>query len=157
MYRSPPSFLLIFLSIELFFDWWVFFFQVFFHAGIWVICFINSCCYCSVAKTCLILCNPMDCSMSGFPVLHSLPEFAQTHVHSGEGNGNRLQYSCLENPMDREAWLTIVHRVAESRTWLKRFSMHACSVMPSNHPILCLPILLLPSVFPSIRILCIFK
>ena len=113
-----------------------------------MICFLNSCCYCSVAKTCLILCNPMDCSMSGFPVLHSLPEFAQTHVHSGEGNGNRLQYSCLENPMDREAWLTIVHRVAESRTRLKRFSMHACSVMPSNHPILCLPILLLPSSFP---------
>ena len=29
---------------------------------------------------------------------------------SGEGNGNSLQYSCLENPMDRGAWLTIVHR-----------------------------------------------
>ena len=29
----------------------------------------------------LSLCNPMDCSMPGFPVLHCLPEFAQTHVH----------------------------------------------------------------------------
>ena len=28
----------------------------------------------------------------------------------GEGNGNRLQYSCLENPMDRGAWQAIVHR-----------------------------------------------
>ena len=32
----------------------------------------------------------------------------------GEGNGNPLQYSCLENSMDREAWWTIVHGVAES-------------------------------------------
>ena len=31
----------------------------------------------------------------------------------GEGNGNPLQHSCLENPMDRGAWHTIVHRVAE--------------------------------------------
>ena len=32
----------------------------------------------------------------------------------GEGNGNPLQYSCLENPMDRRAWQATVHRVAES-------------------------------------------
>ena len=35
----------------------------------------------SVAQWCLTLCNPMDFSMPGFPVLHYLPEFAQTHVH----------------------------------------------------------------------------
>ena len=35
----------------------------------------------SVAKSCLTLWNPMDCSMSGFPVLHHLLEFAQTHIH----------------------------------------------------------------------------
>ena len=34
----------------------------------------------------------------------------------GEGNGNTLQYSCLENPMDREAWQAIVHGVAKSWT-----------------------------------------
>ena len=34
----------------------------------------------------------------------------------GEGNGNPLQYSCLENPMDREAWRATVHEVAESDT-----------------------------------------
>ena len=38
-------------------------------------------CCCSVAKLCSILCDPMDCSTPGFPVLHYLPEFAQTHVH----------------------------------------------------------------------------
>jgi len=32
-----------------------------------------------------------------------------------EGNGNALQYSCLENPMDRGAWWATVHRVAKSR------------------------------------------
>ena len=37
----------------------------------------------------------------------------------GEGNGNPLQYSCLENPMDRGAWWAMVHGVAESRTQLK--------------------------------------
>ena len=33
---------------------------------------------------------------------------------SGEGNGNPLQYSCLENPMDREAWQATVHGVTKS-------------------------------------------
>ena len=36
----------------------------------------------------------------------------------GEGNGNPLQYSCLENPMDRGAWQATVHGVAESTTCL---------------------------------------
>ena len=40
------------------------------------LCFV---CYCSVTKSCPTLCNPMDCSMSGF--LSYLLEFAQTHVH----------------------------------------------------------------------------
>ena len=38
------------------------------------------CCY-SVAQLCLTLCDPMDCSTPGFPVLHHLLELAQTHVH----------------------------------------------------------------------------
>ena len=43
----------------------------------------------------------------------------------GAGNGNPLQYSCLENPMDRGAWRPTVHWVAKSWTWLKRLSMRA--------------------------------
>ena len=35
---------------------------------------------------------------------------------SGEGNGNSLQYSCLENSMDRGAWWAVVHGVTESET-----------------------------------------
>ena len=38
----------------------------------------------------------------------------------GEGNGNPLQCSCLENPRDREAWWAAVYGVAQGRTWLKR-------------------------------------
>ena len=36
----------------------------------------------------------------------------------GEGNGNPLQYACLENPMDRGAWQAAVHGVAKSQTQL---------------------------------------
>ena len=36
----------------------------------------------------------------------------------GEGNGNALQHSCLENPMDRGAWRATVHRLADSQTQL---------------------------------------
>ena len=42
---------------------------------------LYSCCCCSVPKLYLTLCDPMDCSTPGFPVLYHLPEFAQTHVH----------------------------------------------------------------------------
>ena len=40
----------------------------------------------------------------------------------GEGNGNPLQYYCLENPMDRGAWYAIVYGVAKSRTRLSDFT-----------------------------------
>ena len=51
-------------------------------------------------------CNVGD--MSSIPGLGRSP---------GEGKGNTLQYSCLENPMDRGAWRAIVHRVAKS--WMQ--------------------------------------
>ena len=41
----------------------------------------------------------------------------------GEGNGNPLQYSCLENPMDGGAWRAAVHGVAKSRTRLSDFTV----------------------------------
>ena len=41
----------------------------------------------------------------------------------GEGHGNPLQYSCLENPADRGAWWATVHRVTQSQTQLKQLSM----------------------------------
>ena len=47
----------------------------------------------------------------------------------GEGKGNPLQYSCLENPTDKGDWQATVHRVTKSQTRLKQLSMHACTVL----------------------------
>ena len=51
----------------------------------------------------------------------SIPESGK----SAEGHGNPLQYSCLENSIDRGVWWAIVRRVAKSQTQLKRFSTDA--------------------------------
>ena len=45
------------------------------------------------------------------------------------GHGNPLQYSCLENPMDRGAWQATVYGVAKSWTRLKQLSMHARKIL----------------------------
>ena len=45
-------------------------------------------------------------------------------IHYGEGNDNPLQYFCLENPLDREAWWVTVHGVVKSRTRLKQLNMY---------------------------------
>ena len=57
----------------------------------------------------------------------------QLHFHfslsyTGEGNGNPLQCSCLENPRDGGAWWAAVYGVAQSRTWLKRHSSSSSSL-----------------------------
>ena len=62
-----------------------------------------------------------------FIVIHIVKGFtivnkAEIDVFLGEGNGNPLQYSCLENPTDRGAWWAAVYGVAQSRTRLKRLS-----------------------------------
>ena len=46
----------------------------------------------------------------------------ELHACPGEGNGTPLQYSCLENPMDRGAWCAAVHGVTRSRTRLSDFT-----------------------------------
>ena len=99
----------------------------------------------------------------------------------GRRHGNPLQHSCLENPMDRGAWWTRVHGIIKSQfssvQLLSRVQLFAAPwtaarqaslsitnsrslpklmfielVMPSNHFILCHPLLLPSSVFPSIRV-----
>ena len=45
--------------------------------------------------------------------------FSESGRSPAEGNGNPLEYSCLENPMDRGAWWAAVHEVAESQTRLR--------------------------------------
>ena len=66
----------------------------------------------------------------------------QLHFHFslsyiGEGNGNPLQYSCLENPRDREAWWAAVYGVAQSRTrlrWLSSSSSNSSSPIINKGP-----------------------
>ena len=73
----------------------------------------------------LVGCSPWGCCESGTT--------ERLHFHFslsciGEGNGNPLQCSCLENPRDGEAWWAAVYGVAQSRTRLKRLS--SSSSMP---------------------------
>ena len=62
-----------------------------------------------------------DCKASAYNVgdLGSIPGSGRS---PGEGNGNPVQYSCLENPMDGGAWWATVHGVAKSRTRLSDFT-----------------------------------
>ena len=55
--------------------------------------------------------------------LGSIPELGRP---PGKGNSYPLQYSCLENSMDRGGWRATVHGVAKSQTQLKWLSMHPC-------------------------------
>ena len=50
----------------------------------------------SVTQLCLTLCDPMDCSMPGFPVHHQLPELGQTHINRV---GDAIQLSLLHHPL----------------------------------------------------------
>ena len=59
----------------------------------------------------------------------SIPGFGRS---PGGGHSNPLQYSCLKNPMDRGAWQATVCGVVQSRTQLKRLSMHARISHPDN-------------------------
>ena len=56
---------------------------------------------------------------------------------NGEGNGNPLQYSCLENAVDRGAWWAAVHGVSQGQTWLMQLSMHACIGEGNGNPLQC--------------------
>ena len=53
--------------------------------------------------------------------MHSIPGSERS---PGGGNGNPLQYFCLENPMDRGAWWATIHKVTKNRTWLSKWNTH---------------------------------
>ena len=90
--------------------------------------------YCSVAKSCLILGDPMDCSTPGFTVVHHVPEFAQTHVHLV---GDAIQPSCpLSSPSPPTLSLSQHHRVFSNESafrlrWPKNWSF-SFSISLSN-------------------------
>ena len=72
---------------------------------------------------------------------YSIPLCGQIICHYGKGNGNPLQYSCLENPMDRGARQAVVHGVAKSWTQLSNFtSLHFTLMCHCMDTPLCLAI-----------------
>ena len=84
----------------------------------------------------LVGCSPWGCSESDTTErLHF--HFSPSCI--GEGNGNPLQCSCLENPRDGGAWWAAVYGVTQSRTRLKRLSSSSSSML-----FYCLPPLLDP-------------
>ena len=165
--------------------------------------------YTSIQASQVALVKNLPASSGDIKDMGSSPRLGKCH---GGGHDNPLQYSCLENPMDRRAWRASVHRVVKSQTRLKQLSRAhthtpikstkfkkkavtsfplffssvqslsqvqlfatpwtaACQaslsitnsqsslklmsielMMPFNHLILHRPLLLLPSIFPSIRV-----
>ena len=60
--------------------------------------------------------------MYGTKNVQTTTQLHSSHMLIGEGNGTPLQYSCLENPMDRAAWWAAEHGVAKSWTRLSNFT-----------------------------------
>ena len=83
--------------------------------------FRNYCCCCSIMQLCLILHDPMDCSMPGFPVPHHLLEFAQVHVHQISDSiqpshpllSPSLSVLSLSQHQDLFQWFASLHQVAK--------------------------------------------
>ena len=87
----------------------------------------------SVAQSCLIFCNPMDCSMPGLPIHHQLLEFTQTHVH---WVGDAIQSSHpLSSPFPPAFSLSqhqgLFQWVSSSHNWQKYWNF-CFNISPSN-------------------------
>ena len=86
----------------------------------------------SVAQLCPTLCDPMDCSMPGFPVLHHLPELAQTHVIEFVIPSNHLILCCpLLLPSIFSSMRVFSNKLALHIRWPKYWSF-SFSISPSN-------------------------
>ena len=70
----------------------------------------------------LVIKNP-SANAGGIRDVGSIPGLGKS---PGGGQGNPLQYSCLENPKHLGSWQAIVHRVTKNGTLQKRLSTHAC-------------------------------
>ena len=90
----------------------------------------------------LVGCSPWGCKESN--------KTERLHFHfllsgTGEGNGNPLQYSCLENPRDGGAWWAAVYGVAQSLTRLKQLAaavcVYGCEILEDSLKTLSLPTL----------------
>ena len=86
--------------------------------------------YCWVSQVVLVVKNP-PASVGEGKRCRFIPGSGK---FPGGGHGNPLQHSCLENPMDWEAWWATVHRVPQSQTGLKWLSMHVRWRFSLLHP-----------------------
>ena len=98
-----------------------------------IFCCCCCCCCCSVTQSCMTLFDPMDCSTPGFPVLHHLPEFAQSHVHQVS---DAIQPSHLLSSPSPLAFIFPSIRVFSNESifrirWPKYWSF-SFSISPSN-------------------------
>ena len=83
--------------------------------------FISFFCCCSVTESCPTLCDPMNCTTPGFPVLHYLPDFAQTHIRwvsdasqsSHPLSAPSLLAIHLSQHQDLCQWVNSLHQVAQ--------------------------------------------
>ena len=82
------------------------------------------CLFCFLQKRLHILALPFPLLISPSEPQERLSSQLKSSIMSpiGEGNGTTLQYSCLENPMDRGAWWAAVHGVTKSKTGLSDFT-----------------------------------
>ena len=70
--------------------------------------------------------------IKNLPVIQEIPGLGR---YPGEGNSNPLQYSCLENPMNRGVWEAIVHGVTKIQTWLNTTVLNQQSNFNYTHPV----------------------
>ena len=83
---------------------------------------VYSCsCLCSLASQVVLVVKNPPVNTGNIRDTGSIPGSGRS---PGGGHGNPLQYSCLENPMDRGAWQAAVHRITQSQTQLKRLSTY---------------------------------
>ena len=78
--------------------------------------FINSEAFCSSKASRTFTYEPFGILYPSNRIIYSC------YTHHGEGNGTLLQYSCLENPLDRGAWWAAVYGVSKSRTRMSDFT-----------------------------------
>ena len=85
----------------------------------------------SVAQSCLILCDPIDCSMPGFPVHHKLLELTQTHVHQVSDASNHLILCCPLLPPSVFPNIRVFSYESVLIRWAKYWSF-SFNINPSN-------------------------
>ena len=94
------------------------------------ILYLNNIQFSSVTQSCLTCFNPTDCSTPGFPVLHYLVEFAQTHVH-GVSDAILFCHPCLLLPSVFPGIRVFSNELAFCISWPKYWSF-SFSISPSN-------------------------